>query len=813
MERLFFEIPSYEHYPTMCSTGLKYLAYNSGILAVIVVLILVGFLWAINKNEKLFEKIVNKSLSLGFAIVWLLGFLVYDVGMYTGEPWSLVGNAPMAIIHAFEAFLLQSEASAIHEPFHNNWVFMLFFSLTHFFAAMVSMIFVIKHFGFNIISAFRVFFHSIKPAPSASTTYVFWGMNDASFHLASSINSHYPEEDKKDYRIVVVRTNDDRETMIERNGMDRLFNFLSLKNKDYNRLKTLNCLTTSTYNDLSRISIPDDDQKTVDIIKGNLRLPSLSRIIRNKTTEELHVFFLSDDQQYNIQAISNLRKDDSICSFAAGGHKVKFYCHARYNSINRVFEDIDPSTNMDVRIIDSSHLSIECLKRVSPNNITNNYQPVRFVDIDKTNNYGTVSSTFTSLIVGFGETGKDALRYLYEFGTFVDSKSTPTETRRSKFRCHIVDRDLDKMKGSIMNGSPNLFSNKNPQDDSLLVELHAIDFNTDEFFNQLLKGLSKDLNYVVIALGSDEISITLAVRILKYMRRCGRKFDKLRIFVRLYDSSVYPQMKRIADHFNKGEERIVLFGRVEDIYSYDLVVCDEFELRGREYYDSYRRLNPEHDEDGTWDQRRKKLMRQVTLERTNTDPITGCSVFEEVPLNVPQQPSIDDLQKLRRKESQDKANALHELTKMYLLQTVVPNWYIELVPQLFKNVQIENLTFMKVNRTNSFVEGKSIIVYPELSQKQQKLMENLAKLEHLRWNASHEVLGYTTMPDSVPNENRGCDESTVTHNCLIPWEKLDAETEKISYIPDYKIFDYGVVETTIDIMRRTYDERQKSGKS
>ena len=66
------------------------------------------------------------------------------------------------------------------------------------------------------------------------------------------------------------------------------------------------------------------------------------------------------------------------------------------------------------------------------------------------------------------------------------------------------------------------------------------------------------------------------------------------------------------------------------------------------------------------------------------------------------------------------------------------------------------------------------------------------------------------MPDTVPDMERGCDEARITHNCLIDWEDLDKESDRISYINDYKIYDYGVVETTIDIYRRAIDEREKT---
>ena len=799
-------IPSYEHCSRMCRDGLESFICNGFIVYAIVLLVLFLLLWVINYFYNAFEQIVKKTLLPLFIFAWSLGFVVYDIGMYTGEPYSLVGNALMAVLHSFEMFILHSDASAIHEPFHNNWFYMMWFSIAHALAAFVTLAFVIKQFGYNIISAFKLYCRSSVFGSEKKYTYIFWGMNDASYYLAKSIQSHHEAGKETSYQIIFVRTKNDSETVSNKNELYRLLNFFSLKNKDYERLQELKCLNTNTYSDLTYLKFQDKD----NILGKHLRLRSLCRIIRKKSMKELHIFSLSDDPQYNIRVISNLKKDKAICGFleSENEHKVKFYCHARYNSVNRIFEDINPLTKMDVRIVDSSHLSIECLKRVPLGKPS--FQPIRFVDIDKTENFGTVSSTFTSLIVGFGETGRDALRYLYEFGAFVDSKSTPNETRRSKFRCHIVDKDLDSMKGPIISGSPQVFASRNPDDNSLLVKFHSINYNTNYFYNKLLKKLSKELNYVVIALGEDESSITLAIRILKYLRRSGRDFKKLKIFVRLYDSSMFPHMKTIADHFNRDECRLVLFGRIEEIYSYDLIIRDEFECRGKEYYDSYRRLNPEHDEDGTWEQRKKKIMNQVTLKKTkNLDPITGCHIFEERLNAEPKEPSLDDLQKLRRKETQDRANALHEETKMYLIREIIPSWFNEIIPKLFDNVQIEGNTIVKVNRMNSFENGKSIIEYPDLSEKQQILIQNLAKLEHLRWNASHEIMGYTLMPESVPNVSRGCDEPTATHNCLISWEQLDAETEKISYIQDYKLFDYGVVETTIDIMRRLIEKKKK----
>ena len=798
----FTNLETWTECPKVDDCVLANIASWSAIMGVIAIILTIPIVARISKVKQL----TSVSLFVPFAIVWLFGFVVYDVGMYTGEKWSLFGNSPMAIIHAFGMFVLESDISAIHDPFHNNTLFMLFFSLSHFAAAAISMLFIIKHFGFNLIEGIKRSYARSLFGGSKDTTYVFWGMNNATYYLSKSINAYHREK-KTSYRIIIIRSSRDKDTSNSINGIERLFNFLSSNDKDVEKMRDIEkCLTTNTFVNLAELEV-SSLSKPNNVFR-TLGLKSVSKLIKDKTNGDVHVFFLSEDESANIKAVANLRRDVVFGKDVFQNRKVKFYCHARHNSINRVIEDWDASNNIEVQIVDTSHLSIECLKRDI------HLQPINFVDIDTTNNFGTVTSPFTSLIIGFGETGKDALRFLYEFGAFVDSDAS-NGTHRSAFNCHVVDSQLDKICGPFLNSSPIVFStsnsapDKNGAKDSLLVSMHNIDYNSNEFYNQLLCDLASCLNYVVIAIGDDEVGMTLAVRILKYLRRQGRDFRKLRILVRSYNSSLYPHMDKIAKHFNENEERIVLFGDEKRLYTYSMIVEDDFEKRGKDYYESYRSLNPEHDEDGSWEQRRKKLKGLITLKKKQIDPKTGCPIFEEQSVTNPMPATLNSLQKLRRKETQDKANALHEATKMKILETIVPNWYTQLVPRVFDFVNTGGNVIVRIKREHLYNENPKKVRYIDLGPKEQLLMDNLAKLEHLRWNASHEILGYTPMPLSVENKYRGCDEAKITHNCLIDWEDLDDESDRIDYINDYKIFDYGVVETTIDIYRRAKDNENK----
>ena len=66
-------------------------------------------------------------------------------------------------------------------------------------------------------------------------------------------------------------------------------------------------------------------------------------------------------------------------------------------------------------------------------------------------------------------------------------------------------------------------------------------------------------------------------------------------------------------------------------------------------------------------------------------------------------------------------------------------------------------------------------------------MRGLAITEHLRWNASHEMLGYRRGDINNHRER--------THKCLTHWQNLSSGPLKNS--DDYKLFDYNVVETSL----------------
>ena len=89
------------------------------------------------------------------------------------------------------------------------------------------------------------------------------------------------------------------------------------------------------------------------------------------------------------------------------------------------------------------------------------------------------------------------------------------------------------------------------------------------------------------------------------------------------------------------------------------------------------------------------------------------------------------------------------------------------------------------------------INYSLLHKKENQVILNLARLEHMRWNASHEMLGYVTAHDGL----NSCEERTREHNCLRFWQELDEEGRTVTKLEgwqaDYKRFDFSVVDNSI----------------
>ena len=698
----------------------------------------------------------DASLKWCFAIIWLYGFVVYDVGMCTGQYISLLTNAPLAILYAFKIFLFDSDVSEIHEPFHSSWFYSMNFALVHFCAAIISTLFLIKYFGFNILARFKMWKASSMFAKNVSETFLFWGYNDQTIHLIESINEHF--SGSSDYRIVIVQTSkDDNESPEERSGFARIFDFLAMPTSELEKLRNLGCLTTGSYTNLSGINANTGDE---DIIGKVLRLKSLKKILQKHTADKIHLFFLSDDEKENLHDVALLLNDSTIKDFVETDmpdkHEVKFYCLARFNSIHRVIEDQNPSDRIKVKVIDSSHINVEMLK-VKPELL-----PVRYVNVEED---ATVSTPFNSLVVGFSEVGQDSVRFLYEFGAFVKSGSTDNCAERSDFHLDVVDKEMSNLAGVFVANSPAIKPSMPfiPDDKNrdALISLHQMDCRSVQFYQKLTEEWIQKLNYVVIATEDDELNLSLGVRIFKAATRYRKDMDNLCILVRAHNDDD-GHIRRIAEHYNrlwaayekapadsKGrrihqamvkkdsilEKPVIhIFGLDKETFTYKNIIADELEQKARMYADRY-------------------------VKTTEPDKKIEKTAFDDNFEDIMQlkgdwtgyYPTYFGMMLLRRTQSQDMANSLHEETKKIL------------IGQALKRCHREDFEFLKLTRTPDTTK----YIWPRGNEEIEQINRIaivIAQTEHLRWTASHEILGY------IYDDEK--DEVRCKHDCLKDWEYL-----------------------------------------
>ena len=812
---------------------------GGAVSAVLFMILMVVLAFLFYKRENLLS-FFDRNLTYFFIFVWALGFAVYDLGMYPDHCenganafWALLGVAPMAVIHAFGMFILLSDVSAIHEACHNSALFMFFFSMAHLLAAFISMVFVIKHFGFNIVANFIRIIKTHFFVKNKENLYVFWGMNDATYYLAKDIITPNPKDKskEKDPRILIVRVNNTKEDPNKPIGMDRLFSFLSLSNNNLDNLQELQklgCLTCSTFGSLTDIQAANNN----DLIRSELRLNSVLRLMRN-TNSRVHMFFLDDDEAFNLQAVGNLKRDKSINEYVKN-KKITFYCHARHDSIQRVIEDEPTHKNIEVHVVDSSHLSVEQLKLEE--NI--HLQPVNYVDIEQD---ARVSSSFNALVVGFSEVGLDMVRFLYEFGAFVKHKKKKDTkedahkgekekeeekvekgVERSDFHCDVVDKNMSALAGLFIANTPaispaphlhleseyiakldddsdNLSIKErlkqifNCSDPRPMIDLHEMDCRSVVFYKCLEHWLP-DLNYIVLATGDDELNMANAAFIFRQAICYRKDLKHFRIMVRVrHDENGH--FSQIAQYFNRlwkaegarikfhqatvsdtevVDGPITLFGSCEKIYTYAHIVDEALKDKAKRYkaeYDQslydyrlavYQSIPDSDDEEEQKEKEKLKPYPITTWDEEQNDFMQLNDAYKGF------SPTYSGIMKLRRMQNQNLANSLHAETKVFLANKALSANERELMRKNGLTRDKNNKYHWKNGATDDIEHIQAV-------------MSTLAQTEHLRWIASHEMLGYRLSPST--------NEAQLLHNCICAWDKLENSV--------VRGFDYNTVDVSL----------------
>lgn len=625
------------------------------------------------QNIKLLGGLMLLLWSLGWGL-YLQAFLYYPSEHHFVNSELLLRSA----IASLDLFMLDIDSNILdvikeHEYLKGSIVFVCLLSFICTVGLLVSLVYV------RLDTYIKLRFFT-KVDGRHPHLYVFWGINTQTELLAMSVGKN----DTEGIKVFVEQTKNSDD---DQNGWSHLVNMLTHRRESFKKVKELNARLSVISSSLTSVVGVNGD------VLGELYLNSLKRqivklkkiAVQGVVKPELHIFFLSEDEEVNIQSVAIIRRDEMIQAVSASNAKVTIYCHARYDSINSVIEDISLSSNIQVKIVDSAHLSVELLKKKESQSL----YPVNFVKVEKD---ATVSTAFNSLVVGFGETGQDAVKYLYEYGAFVDNDKK-RGIRRSPFCCHVVDKQMDVIAPHYMSthlrdphtvtGEPPLISFGT--EDTAYVNLHNYDYREAEF-QKLLESIIRKLHYVVITIGDDMENITLAVRILKLAVREKVDMRNFKILVRSHSHILYPHIQKIADHYNKliyaelissmQEERqsneginvkepIVIFGKSEDIYSFSAIISDVIYKEAVLYYNSYNKVKVHPDSDFEALSESVKRNGKVCSE-LEIDYAWKIRREKETAFKVDDSTNFASVMSVRRKEAQDIENALHRHVKRYV---------------------------------------------------------------------------------------------------------------------------------------------------
>ena len=423
----------------------------------------------------------------------------------------------------------------------------------------------------------------------------------------------------------------------------------------------------------------------------------------DKTT----VYILSDDQTRNLSILESLWERGK--SF-----ECKIFCHAKKEGLVNIYNSITDVKDR-VTFIDSSYLAIESLKKDNGALL-----PVHFVDIatDPTDNFkmGYVESAFNSAIIGFGETGKEALKFLYEFGAFADK-----DNKKSPFTCHVFDGNL---KQAIGNFGIDLRTTRSSDVESNEFILHQTKIDTERFRKEITKILS-DLNYIVVCLGDDNTNIRIALEIAEYATMLGRNTSK-NFCIAVKQRQLSKLNKDTLEKANEVYNNCIHpFGMMEDIWKMTVICNEEMDNSARKFFDSYCKLSEALLKtlgygNQPWEERDKA--------RRGTDYKKRC--------------------KARRQIAQDYSNCVHVATKRALCA----------------GSGITSDMILDVHNKSTHCTGPH-----------SDILEHLAVCEHLRWEASHLMLGYRYSAN-------GTDDVKKLHEYIVPYSALDEDTKHFDWL-------------------------------
>lgn len=665
-------------------------------------------------STKIFEYMSRHILPIAL-LVWIMGIMLYAVGLYgPGLNWFSV--MPRAIVSSFKMFLL-SESDFNKDLLGSNIQYMSWYSLMHLAAAFISFLFIFKMLGYKIKSSLKLLMHRWSVAGkqnSGENVHLFWGINEGSLLMAKDIKKHK----SGDTIIFVDVDNEQAQDGEGQTSLTRLANTITATSSEIEGLEELDALVDHCFNG------PDFYNNTsskIDIF-GELGLNNIKHIVA--ASASTNFYFFSDDEEKNILGGLSLKKDSTLA--LGPEEKYRIFIHASKSAGHEILD------SHSMKLIDSSYLSVAMLKMEGNEDCL----PVNSVTADTST--GLVNDKeFISFVIGFGTTGREALKFLYEFSAFIEKDG------KIPFKCYAFDKNMDQMEGYFRNSI-------HLGDDELCLVNASSD---SKIFWDTYHQLVCRLNQIIITIKDDNKALSLAVNLLKHAIRYRTGKNELKILVRCYENHNESRMQTVVDNLNNSVKgcgaKIYIFGQESMLYTCDMILSDKILDDAMIFNYEYAKTSPDQDKklEATPLDQWKKDFGKAAVEKLQKDK--GISLHHAVT-------------EINRQMEQNISNSLHKSTKMALMG--------------LNNKNVKHFAELIQSRDARSTD------YTKASDAEKILLHNLARSEKERWNASHKLMGYTYAPKKhyVLLHHTGIDQ----------WDKFDECTRS---------YDCNVVDTTIKL--------------
>ena len=247
-------------------------------------------------------------------------------------------------------------------------------------------------------------------------------------------------------------------------------------------------------------------------------------------------------------------------------------------------------TGRRVRLLNPYQMTYMYVKQNRPE-----WMPIQYVNkaLDKEGRpAGYVLDGLHAGVIGFGNAGQEALRFLYEFGCFVGK-----DGQKAPMSIDVFDPDISRHVGTFLQSAPALKGEE-------ALRWHAYSTGSAEFWDAFEK--DSRLNYLIVAMDDGPRNIETGIALLASAARTGKDLSRMLILVG--NGSDKREYRDLLDTYNavycpSGVKVLHSIGLPDQIWNADVISGRRFKKAALLYNEQQVSLGKEE----PWEERKRRL--------------------------------------------------------------------------------------------------------------------------------------------------------------------------------------------------------------